>query len=145
MHVDREISERRSDRNSRLANRGRHCREIMMSKEENTAATSPVAAQAVALQSLQAAQPQGAQLLNGRLDLISELKVRIEARLGDAEISVGELFGLRENSVVPLEAAPTDPVDLLLDGKLIARGALVVVGETFGIRITEISDAGKSA
>jgi flagellar motor switch protein FliN/FliY len=114
----------------------------MMSKEEQKVAVS---AQPVALQELPMTQPQGAPTLNGRLDLISELKVRIEARLGETGISVGELFSLRENSIVPLEAAPTDPVELLLDGKLIARGSLVVVGETFGVRITEVSDAGKGA
>lgn len=113
-----------------------------MSKLEEV---SPVAAQPVSLQELQRAQPQGKQILNGRFDLISELKVRVEARLGSAEISVSELFGLKENSVVTLEAAPADPIDILLDGKLIARGALVVVGDSFGIRITEVNGAGAQA
>jgi flagellar motor switch protein FliN/FliY len=113
-----------------------------MSKMEEV---SNVSAQAVALQELESGKPQGAQLLNGRFDLISELKVRVEARLGSAEISVGELFGLRENSVVTIEAAPTDPIDILLDGKLIARGSLVVVGDNFGIRITEVGETGSNA
>ena len=52
--------------------------------------------------------------------------------------SVGELFELKDRSVVKLDRLTTDPVDILLDEKVIARGKLVVAGDNFGISITEI-------
>jgi len=107
-----------------------------MSKLEDM---SSVAAQPVELPNVDQLVPQGAGLLAQRFDLIGGLKVRIEASLGQAELSVEELFALRENSTISLQSAPTDPIDLTLDGKLVGRGTLVVVGNSFGIRITEIA------
>lgn len=100
----------------------------------------PHTAQAVVFGDLDPAlSPQGAQLLAQRFDLIGNLKVKVEAFLGNAELSVSELFALKEQTVVPLEASPSDSIDLMLDGKLIGRGTLVVVGEKFGIRLTEVA------
>ncbi|MFT3736019.1 MAG: FliM/FliN family flagellar motor switch protein [Rhodocyclaceae bacterium] len=99
----------------------------------------PVAAQPVELPVLEQLAPKGTSLLAQRFDLIGGLKVSIEAKLGNVEMSVEELFGLRENSTLSLQVAPTDPIDLTLDGKLVGRGTLVVVGDSFGIRITEIA------
>ena len=53
-------------------------------------------------------------------------------------MKVGELFDLRESSVVKLDRDVNAPVDVLLEGKRVARGALVAVDESFGVRITEI-------
>ncbi|PHV12889.1 flagellar motor switch protein FliN [Chitinimonas sp. BJB300] len=60
------------------------------------------------------------------------------ARLGGTELSVGELMDMKENAVLPLDRLLDDPVDLLLDGHVVARGQLVAVGDSFGIRVTEL-------
>jgi flagellar motor switch protein FliN/FliY len=58
--------------------------------------------------------------------------------VGSCELTVRELFELQANSVVPLDKATKEPVDVLLDNKVIARGHLVAVDDSFGVRITEI-------
>lgn len=77
-------------------------------------------------------------LFDGNLGLIQNLKVRLTVRLGRCELTVGELMSLKEESVLKLDRATTEPVDVLLDGQLIARGSLIVVEDNFGVRINEI-------
>lgn len=86
----------------------------------------------------------GNTLYNGNLGLIQNLKVKLEVMVGGCEISVGELFALKENAVLGLDRATEEPLDIYLDGKPVARGNLVVVDDSFGICITEISHAGQS-
>lgn len=73
-----------------------------------------------------------------RLDLIQNVKVKINAFLGDGEISVKELFDLKEDSVVKLNQGSDTPIKLFMDDKLIAMGNLVVVGDNFGVQITDV-------
>jgi len=80
----------------------------------------------------------GPALFGENLDLIRDVKVRLEVVVGECRMTVGELFGLRESSVVKLDRNVNAPVDVLLDGKRVARGVLVAVDESFGVRITEI-------
>jgi flagellar motor switch protein FliN/FliY len=84
-------------------------------------------------------QVHGPALLDGRLDLIGDVKVRLRAMLGQGEISVAELFAIRDGSVLPLQCGVHPLVDIELDQKTIARGELVVVGDTLGVRVTEVS------
>jgi len=74
-----------------------------------------------------------------KIDLVSGVKVELTAILGKTKISVGELFNLKENNVLPLETTTVEPIDLMLDGNCVARGNLVVVDEQFGIQLTEIA------
>lgn len=84
-------------------------------------------------------EPEGEPVFGQNLDLIRGVRVRLEAVVGECEINVGELFELRESSVVKLDRDVSAPVDLLLDGRVVARGTLVAVEDNFGIRITELS------
>ena len=81
----------------------------------------------------------GANLLAGNLGLISGVKVHVEVVVGSTEISVSELFELKRDSVLPLEQLHNAPLSVRLDGKTIALGTLVVVGDNFGVRITDIT------
>ena len=72
------------------------------------------------------------------LQVIRNVKVKLTARLGDTELSVGELMDLKESTVLKLDRLLDDPIDLLLDGHIVARGQLVAVGDAFGIRVTEL-------
>jgi flagellar motor switch protein FliN/FliY len=98
---------------------------------------APVSARSVELQDIHAGDTGTRPLLSGNLDLISGLKVNLAVSVGRAEISVADLFALKEDSLLELDAGTHDPVEIHLDGKLVGRGELVVVGDHFGVRITE--------
>jgi flagellar motor switch protein FliN/FliY len=94
----------------------------------------------VELPALAVLPAEGPPLFGGRLDLVGGLKVRIRALVGEGEISVTELFGLRDGSVVPLACAVNPLVDVQLDNRTIARGELVVVDDALGVRIMELGN-----
>ena len=76
--------------------------------------------------------------LSNAIDLVKDVPVMLEVRLGQGSITVNELMELREGSVVQLERRVDEPVDVLFNDKVIARGQLVASGNRFGVRITEI-------
>lgn len=92
----------------------------------------------VALEELGAGQGSGGSLLSGNLDVIRKLRLRLEVAVGHTEISVGELLDLKVGSVLELDRDVDAPLDVVLDGRVVARGSLVVVDDHFGIHITEI-------
>jgi flagellar motor switch protein FliN/FliY len=65
-----------------------------------------------------------------------ELDLRIE--LGRAELLIEEVLQLREGSVVPLDKLAGDPVDILVNGRLVARGEVLVLNDNFCVRVAEI-------
>lgn len=77
-------------------------------------------------------------LLSGKLDIVKNVKVKLEVRIGEAELTVDELMGLSKGAVVALTKSLNSPIELLLDGNLIAYGTLVAADESFGIQITEL-------
>jgi len=72
------------------------------------------------------------------LDLLHHVEMEVTAELGRTRMSVRELLSLTPGTVVELDRAAGGPADLLVNGRLIARGEVVVIDENFGIRITEI-------
>lgn len=84
------------------------------------------------------AKAKAAPWVEQQIELIRDVKVSVTARLGSSEMSVAHLFALGEGDALKLDRDVNAPVDLLLEGQVIARGQLVVVGENFGVRITEI-------
>ena len=90
------------------------------------------------LAELQPGEGTGKRLLGDGLQLIQNVKVRLCASVGQCELTVKELFELRENAVLTLDRDTRDPVDVSLDGRVIARGVLVAVDDCFGVKITEI-------
>jgi len=101
-------------------------------------------ARPIKLQEMAPAQDAGPALFSNKLDLIQGVKLRLGASVGRAELSVAELFALKEGSVIALDKATDDPVEIFLDDKLVARGELVVVGDHFGVRVTELGKGGSS-
>jgi flagellar motor switch protein FliN/FliY len=71
--------------------------------------------------------------------LIDTVSVSLDAFLGEARMTVAELTALKEGSVVPLEGALAQEVELRLNGVAVARGELVTVGDKFAVRLLEIS------
>ncbi len=75
---------------------------------------------------------------DGDLRRLSEVPVEASVEIGRTGMTVGETLELRVGSVVKLDRLAGEPVDLLVNGTLIAQGEVVVTDEQFGLRVTEI-------
>lgn len=73
------------------------------------------------------------------IKLLSDVEVTVEARLGEATLTISDLTALKSGSVLTLNRSLADHADLYLNGKMVARGEIVAVDKSFGIRITEIA------
>lgn len=71
-------------------------------------------------------------------EVIDDIELDVTLELGRAEVTIEELMQLREGSVVPLDKAENDPIDILANGRLVARGEVIVVDGKFGVRICEV-------
>ena len=76
------------------------------------------------------------------IDLIADIPVRVTVELGKARKSVSEILALNAGAVIELDKMAGEPVDILVNGKLIAHGEVVVIDENFGVRITDIVAGG---
>lgn len=74
------------------------------------------------------------------LDLIRDIQVTLTVELGRTDMLIEEVTGLTPGKVVELDKLAGEPLDVLINGKLLAKGEVVVVDENFGIRITSIVD-----
>jgi len=74
-----------------------------------------------------------------QLNLIKNVKVQLEVKVGSGTISINDLFSLKPGSVMPLETKTTEGMELLLNGKVVAIGDLVVVDDNFGLQIRDIA------
>lgn len=75
------------------------------------------------------------------LDIILDIPVNIAMEVGSTEISIRNLLHLNQGSVIELDRFAGEPLDVLVNGTLIAHGEVVVVNEKFGIRLTDILSA----
>ncbi len=73
-----------------------------------------------------------------KLDTILDIPVTISMEVGRAKISIRNLLQLNQGSVVELERIAGEPLDVLVNGTLIAHGEVVVVNDKFGIRLTDV-------
>lgn len=71
-------------------------------------------------------------------DMILDIPVQLTVQLGRARIAIRELLKLSHGSVVELETLAGEPMDVLINGTLIAQGEVVVVNDKFGIRLTDV-------
>lgn len=72
------------------------------------------------------------------IDLLAGLRMNVTVELGRTELTVAEVLGLGPGSVVELDRLAGEPVDILVNDRLIARGEVVVVDENFGVRVVEV-------
>ena len=72
------------------------------------------------------------------LDMVMDIPITLSLELGHTRMSIRELLRLTQGSVVKLDRPGGDPLDILVNGCLVARGEVVVVNERFGVRITDI-------
>jgi flagellar motor switch protein FliN/FliY len=81
---------------------------------------------------------QASPVAEGKFELLMDLELDVSLRFGGRRMLLREILELGSGSVVELDRQLEEPADLLLDGKLIARGEVVVVEGNYGLRITEI-------
>jgi len=74
------------------------------------------------------------------LDAIMAIPVTLSVELGTTRMSIHELLDLARGSIVELEGLAGDPMNILVNGHMVAQGEVVVVDDKYGIRITEIAD-----
>ena len=73
-----------------------------------------------------------------KLDAILDIPVTISMEVGRSQLSIRNLLQLNQGSVVELERVAGEPLDVLVNGTLIAHGEVVVVNDKFGIRLTDV-------
>lgn len=76
--------------------------------------------------------------VNANLEVILDVPVTISMEIGRAGISIRNLLQLNRGSVIELDRLAGEPLDVLVNGTLIAHGEVVVVNEKFGIRLTDV-------
>ena len=79
------------------------------------------------------------------LTRLTDVTVELTVEVGRTHMSLGETMSLGQGSVVTLDRLADKPVDLLVNGRPIARGEVVVIDEQFGLRITEVNGAVRPA
>jgi flagellar motor switch protein FliN/FliY len=74
----------------------------------------------------------------GRLDMVMDIPVQLTVELGRTKIAIRNLLQLAQGSVVELDRLAGEPMDVLVNGCLIAQGEVVVINDKFGIRLTDV-------
>jgi flagellar motor switch protein FliN/FliY len=97
--------------------------------------TSGAAAQARVFPELSAGGAGGAV---GRLDMVMDIPVQLTVELGRTKIAIRNLLQLAQGSVIELDRLAGEPMDVLVNGCLIAQGEVVVINDKFGIRLTDV-------
>jgi flagellar motor switch protein FliN len=83
--------------------------------------------------------------LPANLDLLLDVELEATIRFGQREMLLRDIFGLMAGAVVELNQSVNEPAELLVAGRLVARGEVVVVDGNFGLRVTEVASTGQRA
>ncbi|WP_374964795.1 flagellar motor switch protein FliN [Spongiibacter tropicus] len=75
------------------------------------------------------------------LEMVMDIPVRVTLEVGGREMPIRDLLQLQQGAVIELDRHAGEPLDVLVNGKLIARGEVVVVEDKLGIRLTEVVSA----
>lgn len=129
----------------------------MSEQTETTTDQDALASQWADAMSEQGSQPTAGELIDGpqdatrgggtlvvasenapNLDVVLDISVRISMEVGSTEIPIRQLLKLTRGSIVELNRLAGEPLDVLVNGTLIAHGEVVVVNEKFGIRLTDV-------
>jgi flagellar motor switch protein FliN len=87
----------------------------------------------------EAREPANAAALTPGLELLLDVELETSLRFGSREMPLGEILDLGPGDVVELDRHVTDPVDLIVGDKIVARGEVVLVNGNFGLRVTEVA------
>jgi flagellar motor switch protein FliN/FliY len=106
--------------------------------ETKNETASEVQTDQVSPASFQNFQPTTASTAGNDINMILDIPVQLTVELGRTRIPIKHILQLAQGSVVELEAMAGEPMDVLVNGYLIAQGEVVVVNDKFGIRLTDI-------
>jgi flagellar motor switch protein FliN/FliY len=106
-------------------------------KDEETTATDSEGAEE-AVQTEEGSEDLGEQDENRSMDMILDIPLTVTVELGRSKMLIHDLLQLGQGSVVELTKMVGEPLEVLVNQKLVARGEVVVVNEKFGIRLTDI-------
>jgi len=111
-----------------------------MAEQASTDAPAAAAASSAAAANIfpSFSEPSASGGMMNELDMILDIPVQITVELGRTKITIKNLLQLAHGSVVELDAMAGEPMDVLVNGTLIAQGEVVVVNDKFGIRLTDI-------
>ncbi|OCG17167.1 flagellar motor switch protein FliN [Gilliamella sp. wkB292] len=101
--------------------------------------TSAVADESVNKQTIfETLSPQQTEIKKQDINLILDIPVNLSVELGRTKMAIKDLLNLTQGSVIALDGLAGEPLDILINGYLIAQGEIVVVGDNYGVRITDI-------
>jgi flagellar motor switch protein FliN/FliY len=80
---------------------------------------------------------------NRNLDLLLDIELGVSLRFGSRQMLLKDILELCSGSVVELDRRVEEPVDLLIDGRVIAQGEVVIVGGNYGLRILQVATQGE--
>lgn len=101
-------------------------------------------AQSPAAQAAEAARQAADAVSRQGIELLLDIELEASLRFGSREMPLSELLALGPGDVVQLDRALTDPVDLIVGDKIVARGEVVLVNGNFGLHVTEVAEPRKS-
>ena len=92
------------------------------------------------VESTRVSSPDGSEISTPITDIsmLLDIPVTLSMEIGQTKISISELLKLSKDSVIELQRMAHEPLDVLVNGTLVAHGEAVVVGERFGIRLTDV-------
>ena len=110
-----------------------------MQEQEEATSAAPAAGDAAPAQIFEQFTSNGASgVQRTDLDMILDIPVQLEVQLGRTKIAIKHLLQLAQGSVVELDGMAGEPMEVLVNGCLIAQGEVVVVNDKFGIRLTDV-------
>ena len=101
-------------------------------------ASSRATAHVIALGELPDLAPSGERVLADTGNPLHQVKLQLRVSVGEIAMTIGELMAAQQQQVFVLDRGVEQPVDVLLDGRVVARGQLVAVDDRFAVRITQL-------
>ena len=80
----------------------------------------------------------GGTALQENIDLIKDVPLEVTVELGKTKKSIKEILEIAPGTIIELDKITGEPIDILVNGKLVAKGEVVVIEESFGVRVTDI-------
>ena len=84
------------------------------------------------------ATPDAGTIQDAHLEVVMDLPVTVALEVGRTRLSLKDLLRVSPGSVVKLDRNASEPMDMLVNGRLVARGEVVMVGQQYGIRVSEV-------
>ena len=100
--------------------------------------TNNAAAKAATWSSLDASETQPVNSAGDRLEVILDVSVTVSLEVGRTRIAIRNLLQLNQGSVIELDRAAGEPLDVFVNGTMVAHGEVVVVNDKFGVRLTDV-------